>query len=168
MKRSIIPTSLVLLFLLCCCDSTESRQIERAAYGYLDALGNYRIDDARPYATQQTCDVTLDFFNHIMPMVDTAYVISNTPAEIVIKSVCRETDTTAYVLFHKSTPIIQQDDTLRMVKRDGRWLAHVVIVVPQLFNQDTSIHERRITREMARTLKPVDIRKHTGVIQDVQ
>lgn len=153
--------TLVILLLLSSCCNNEKKQIEQAAYGYLDAMGNYRIDDARPYSTPQTCSVTLDFLCKIMPSVDTAYISSNTPAEITIKSVQQTSDTTAYVLFHKSTPITQQDDTLQMVKMDGRWLAHVIINVPPLINatldggDNTITHRRRFTREEARQLRPV-------------
>lgn len=152
MRKTLFPAALLLV--LCACGS-DKKQIEQAAYGYLNAMGNYRFDEARPYATRQTCETTIDFFNSIMPHTDTAYIVSNTPAEITIKSVHKTSDTTAYALFHKSTPITQQDDTLQLVKSDGQWLANVVIVVPQIFNVDTTHHQRRITPEMAREMKRV-------------
>ena len=41
-------------------------------------------------------------------------------------------DTTATAAFHKSTPTVQQDGTVHLVKRQGRWLVHEVLNVPKL------------------------------------
>lgn len=44
----------------------EKTLVKDAAYGYLDAMGNYRIADARPFATPQTQEATLDYLENIM------------------------------------------------------------------------------------------------------
>ena len=88
---------IVALFLLAGCNNT-AKDIEKAAYGYLDAMGNYRIEDAKPYASTQTCDNTLDVIQkNLMPKVDTDYIKSNTPATIEILGVEMLSDTTAVV-----------------------------------------------------------------------
>lgn len=118
-----------LLFTAC---ANDQEQIKQSAQGYLDAMGNYRPADARPYSTQQTCDVTLAFFEHIMQFTDSSVYSNNIPAEITIGDITITDDTTATAAFHKSTPSVQQDGTINLVKRQGRWLVHQVLNVPQL------------------------------------
>ena len=112
--------------------ASDQEQIKQSAQGYLDAMGNYRPADARPYSTQQTCDVTLAFFERIMEITDSSVYSNNIPAEITIGEITIADDTTATAAFHKSTPSVQQDGAINLVKRQGRWLVHEVIDVPQL------------------------------------
>lgn len=134
MKRKTLLIIAALGTLLSGC-ATDQKRIEKAAYGYLDAMGNYRFDDAYDYATQETQTNTLDVIQQrIMPTTDMDYIHRNTPAEITITGVTIIDDTTALVSFHKSTPIQEQDGTLDMHKRGNRWLAHVLISLPPLIN----------------------------------
>lgn len=147
---------LLTLLLMAGCN-TEKREVERVAFGYLDAMGNYRIDDAVEYASRETNEVTLAFFRKILPNTDTAYIHSNTPAEIIIKEVEILTDTTAIALFHKTTPITQQDDTIHLKKEEGRWVVNAVLVdIPPILLTSKGKSPRRVTPEIARKLKRVD------------
>lgn len=114
----------MLLLLLSACDNSRE-EIKTAAYGYLNALGNYRIDEARPYATQETVDITLAFWEKAMAHADSSAFSNNIPAKITLGEVTIH-DTTASVAFHKSTPIKEQDGTIGLVKRNGKWLVHEV------------------------------------------
>ena len=126
-----------ILFMAGC--NTDEKKIETVAYNYLDAMGNYKIDDARPYASAETCEKTLDvLLHHIMPKVDTNYIKSNTPATIEILGVEILSDTTAVVNYKKTTPITTQNDgRLDMIKEDGRWCAEVIINIAPELKQDT-------------------------------
>ena len=146
MRHTALPFTIALL--LCACGNPEHKAMEQAAYGYLDAAGNYRFDDARHYASPKTCEVTLTFFDQLMTRVDTHYVASNTPAKITIKSVHQTSDTTAYALFHKKTPIKTQDDTLQLVKIDGKWLADMVITPIKLPKAASAKEKRELAREL--------------------
>ena len=126
---SHLLTSL-LAVLLCTACSNDQKAIEEAAYGYLDALGNYHVSDARPFATTQTCDVTLNFLDTLMTHTDPQVYANNIPAEITINEVTMTSDTTATVAFHKSTPSTQQDGTVDVVRVDGKWLVDQVIDIP--------------------------------------
>lgn len=129
MKRILTIAATALLLAAC---NSEERQIEKAAYSYLDAMGNYRIDDAEPFASQETRESTLPFVkNTIIPMTDTAYIQANQPAEIVIDSLRILCPDTAQVDYTKTTPIRTLTGTIHMVKEDGRWLAHVPLVLPE-------------------------------------
>ena len=142
MKKTAILIIAALGTLLSGCASNQKR-IEQAAYGYLDAMGNYRFDDAYDYATQETQTNTLEVIQQrIMPNTDMEYIRRNTPAEITITGVDIIDDTTAIVSFHKSTPIQEQDGTLDMHKRGNRWLAHVLINLPPLIKdtQNDTLH----------------------------
>lgn len=158
-----ILTATVLLLMLCGCTSGEQKKIEQTAFAYLDAMGNYRIEEAKPYSSPRTIETAIALCERIIPLVDTSYIKANTPAQITIKSVHIESDTTAYVLFHKSTPITQQNDTLRLVKIDGTWLVNVVINIPKLFSNDTIPRQgHRFTREQLKAMKskPLDSTYH--------
>ena len=96
-KTNIIPTLLLLLFCTAACTSQgqskkalqkEKKQIEKVAYGYLDAMGNYRISDVYKYADKETQDKTLRFIEErIMPITDTNYIKKETPAKITITGI---------------------------------------------------------------------------------
>ena len=129
----------VAILLMAGCN-TDEKKIETVAYSYLDAMGNYKIDDARPYASAETCEKTLDvLLHHIMPKVDTNYIKSNTPATIEILGVEVLSDTTAVVNYKKTTPItVQNDGRLDMIKEDGRWCAEVIIALPPIVAMDST------------------------------
>lgn len=129
MKRILFIAAVALLFTAC---NSEERQIEKAAYGYLDAMGNYRIDDAEPFASQETRERTLPFVkNTLIPMTDTAYIQANQPATIVIDSVHILCPDTAKIVYTKTTPIKTLNGTIYMVKEEGQWLAYVPLVLPE-------------------------------------
>lgn len=119
------------MMLLVSCNSEEKR-VEKAAYGYLNATGNYRIDEAEPYASQVTRERTLPFIKEkLIPMTDTNYIKANQPATIVIDSVrvlCADTATVDYT---KTTPIKILTGTIYMVKEEGKWGAYVPLNIPE-------------------------------------
>lgn len=120
--------SLGLLLLFCFACDNENGQIKQAAYGYSIAMANYDIDGAETFCTEETSASLLKTARYLMQFVDSSYIASDTPATIDIVSVKRLSDTTAYAVFHKRTPIKDFTDTLQMRKRDGRWLAHDPII----------------------------------------
>lgn len=111
--------------------TSNHKEIEQASYGYLKAMGNYQIDDAFAYATEETQTKTLAAIQqYIMPNTDLDYIKKNTPAEISITNIEMIDDTSAIVSFHKKTPIQEQDGTLDMRKRSDGWKAQVIINLP--------------------------------------
>lgn len=119
-------TFVITLFVSC-----QNRQVRRVAQGYLDATANYRIDEAMPYASEQTREQTLPFIkNTILPMTDSSYIASNIPATIRIDHITIEGDS-ATVEYTKETPIKQLQGTLHLVREGGRWLAYVPLVLPE-------------------------------------
>ena len=133
MKQITILLTAVLLFTAY---TNDEEQIAHSAQGYLEAMGNYRPTEARQYATQQTCDVTLAFFERVMEFTDSSVYANNIPAEITLGNIVIADDTTATVDYHKSTPSTQQDGTVHLAKRDGTWLVNEVLNVPQLPSKD--------------------------------
>ena len=114
--------------------SNDDKQIRTAAQGYLDAMGNYRPADARPYATEETCNVTLAFFEKMMQHTDPSVYANNIPATITLGDITIEEDTLATVAFHKHTPSKEQDGEIELVRRNGQWQVHQVIEIPNLLN----------------------------------
>ena len=140
MKRFILIPSLLFAGLLMAACSSDEEKIKESAQGYLDALGNYRPAEARPYASAETCEKTLAFYEALMNYTDSSVFKNNIPAEITLGQIEYTNDTCAIVSFHKSTPSTQQDGKLHMVKRKGKWLVHEVIdptPITNLTNQKT-------------------------------
>lgn len=117
---------MALLFCACGSDNTK-KAVEDAAYHYLDAMGNYRVDDAEPYCTKETQDGVLEYSRQLIQVVRPGYIESDTPASITISNIDITSDTTAVVCYRKVTPIKDQEGNVDLVKRGDRWLVHRVI-----------------------------------------
>lgn len=130
---------------LCAACANDAEKIAQSAQGYLNAMGNYRPSEARPFATEETCNTTLEFYEHILKNTNPQVYANNMPAEITLGEISIN-DTLATVAFHKSTPSTQQDGSLNLVKRKGKWLAHEIIKVPAALNPNTE-KNRKITEE---------------------
>lgn len=124
MKKIHTLAAAALMLTMAACNS-DRRQIENTARCYLDAMGNYRIDDAIPYSTAYTRQNTLPLAKKLTEHCDPAYIQSNTPAEITIRGSRQLTDTSARVYYHKHTPITEQEDSLTLFLEDGQWLVDV-------------------------------------------
>ena len=120
------------------CDShrREKQEIKTVATGYLEAMGNYRIDEAVPYSSRGTCETTIKIFSRLMELTDTAYILANTPAEITITGVNIKDDSTACVHFHKHTPITEQYDSVTVILEDGQWRVDVQIKAPPFLKME--------------------------------
>ena len=119
--------------LLSACNSDEQK-IKDAAQGYLDAMANYRIEEAEPYATEETRNITLQFVKQaIMPNLAPNVIPDNTPATIKINSVEITTDSTATVAYTKTTPNETLNETIGMLKRNDEWRVHLVVEIPTIF-----------------------------------
>lgn len=128
--KTVITASFVLLLVSC---NSDDKAIRKTAQGYLDAMGNYEIEAAKPYATKETCEQTLRFvIEYIMPKTDTNYINSNRPATITLGDITHTSDTTATIAYHKKTPIKEENGTLDLVKRNDEWQAQVLINVPTI------------------------------------
>ena len=99
--RTLILAGAAVLLTAC---ANDKEQIRQCAQGYLDAMGNYRPTEARQYSTQQTCDVTLAFFERVMEFTDSSVYANNIPAEITIGEITITDDTTATVTSTKAPP----------------------------------------------------------------
>lgn len=124
-KKIIILSTLVTLFSTAC--NSEKKQIHDTALEYIIATGNYRLDDAMPYATKETREVTLPALRDIIiPAVDSSIIASNTPATATIDNILIQDDT-AWVDYTKTTPAGTSSNTLYLIKEDGKWLVDVVL-----------------------------------------
>lgn len=110
-----------------CSCSNPKKMIKKTAYAYLDAMANYRVDDAEPYCTYETQITTLVTARKMVEAVDPSYIESDTPAKISIKKITVTSDTTATVTYHKKTPIKDMNGELEMLLRNGKWEANVVL-----------------------------------------
>lgn len=117
---------LSLALIMTSCNSDENK-IRKTAQGYLDATGNYRIEEAYPYATEATRESTLKYISEvIMPMTDSNYIKSNIPATIVIDSIILKNDT-AFALYTKTTPLKTSNSVVCLIRENGKWLVHMPI-----------------------------------------
>lgn len=124
MMKKVFVLLILLSFVFVSCHQ-EQKNIEQVAYAYLEALANYKVEEAKPYATPETCKTTLAISEQLLAMVDTAYIISDTPAIIDIQEIIVENDTMAVVKYVKNTPLKHDmKGELRLVKRERQWWAH--------------------------------------------
>lgn len=138
--KHLSPFLLAAVLLLAGCHS-ERREITQTAYHYIIATGNYDIDAAEPYASQETRETTLAFIkNVLLPMTDTDYLKANTPCTATVDSLLVEGDT-AWVAYTKTTPLSINRNTLTLVKEDGRWLVYVPLNFPYTPPADTTAQE---------------------------
>lgn len=120
--------------------SCEEKEMRTNALGYLQAVGDYHMDDALPYCTRQTQEKTIPVLKQLLEIADTAYVNSNRPSVFTIQKIRRIDDTSARVYYHKHTPIKDINDSLLLLFENGRWLAEVRLgPIPFLnSNRDTN------------------------------
>jgi hypothetical protein len=126
MKRKTLFILLVGL-VLTACQSKKEETISTVAYGYCKAMGDYQFDNAIPYASKITKEITIPYFKKMLLFSDTTLLFTNRPATITIKKVEITSDSTALALYHKHTPIKEIDDTVRLILEDGQWVVHAPI-----------------------------------------
>ena len=163
--RGFLLVGLAAALLSASCGHRDERQIRRAAQGYLDATANYRIDEAMPYAVPEMQKGAFPFMKAMAARVDTAYILSNTPATVRITAVgIHEDDSTATVTYHKTTPIKQVESSLPLVRRHGQWLVKRLVSIPPILQQyaeghdtiriDTAAMRRRFQGQLRRVPAP--------------
>lgn len=153
--KNLIRLSALLLGIACaaCSHPDDNQLILNTAQGYLDAMGNYRPADARKYASQETQDITLSYYEEILKHTDPKVFANNMPATITIGQIDID-DTLAMAKYHKSTPITEQDGQITLVKRKGEWQVFEVINIPsnmQLNNE--GFKKRTITDEQIKQMR---------------
>ena len=117
--------------------SNDKEGVEKAALGYLNAMGNYKPSEARPFATVETVNTTISFYEMMVKYTDSSVYSNNIPAIITITSTSIE-DSSAQVCFHKSTPTVEQDGTIDLIKTNGHWLVDQVLDIPRFPQPDDS------------------------------
>lgn len=135
-----LPVFCCIFFTAC---HTDKQNATKAAYEYSYAMANYLVDQAEPFATEETKSTTLLKARQLINAVDKAYIQSDTPAELEITNLEFTSDTSAIATYHKVTPIKDFSGTLELRKRNGVWLAHTPIPVveqtPRKNNNDSRI-----------------------------
>lgn len=121
-----ILASAALLLWACHADRAEMR---RNAQAYLEAMGNYRFEEAIPYATRATRELTIEPMIYFAqrPDVDTNFFDQGRPATISLQRITLLSDSTARVYYHKHTPIDDMDDSLTLRCEGGHWLAEAIM-----------------------------------------
>ena len=102
----------------------ELDNAKETAYAYSYAMANYDIAAATPYSTPETQNTTLKFAQKLVEKADSNYIKSDTPAQIEILHVEKSDDTTAFAVYHKTTPLKDFCDTVWMRQRNKFWLVH--------------------------------------------
>ena len=155
MKKSLAIIVFALISVLLSGCKSEQTLIENAAMGYLTAMGNYRIQEAEAYASEETIEKTLHVIEEvIMPNLDSTFIYKNTPATIEIKEVNQLSDTTAEVKYVKTTPIQVQEGSLDMVKRNNEWKALVVIQLPDAMKIQKQVDSKALEEKYKGKLTP--------------
>ena len=144
--RLIFLITISLVFSAC---NSEKQEIKKVAENYLDAMANYRIEEAEPYATEETRNITLRFAEEvIMPHLTPNVIPDNTPASVEITSVKITTDSTATVNYTLTRPLLTTNDTINLLKRNNEWRIHFVVDVTPLLimlNSNDTTSEKNTT-----------------------
>lgn len=156
MKNITLALSIVVISILLAGCKSETSLVEESAMGYLTAMGNYKISEAEPYATEETIENTLHAIEkYIMPNLDPSVIQQNTPATIEITDVVIINDTTAEVSYKKTTPSQVQEGKLDMVKRGNEWKAQVRIEIPETLKISSEVDAKALDEKYKGKLKVV-------------
>lgn len=136
MKTIRILALLALVVILFSSCKKEERRVRQAATAYLEATSAYDIDRARQYCTPEASAGLCIIKEHILPQLPPDYIQQYSQAEVKITGIEIVNDTLAKVAWWKKTPTDTYSDTLKMVNRDGQWLADVHFVIPQELLQE--------------------------------
>ena len=129
--RLFLPLLLGALLLASC--QNDELAVRQCAQSYLDAVGNFRIEEAEPYATDETIATYLHYVEEvIMPNLMPEVIASSTPATSVIDDIAFTSYTTATVRFTKTSPKDTQTATLDLVKRNNQWKVHFIPEIPAI------------------------------------
>ncbi|MBQ8703549.1 MAG: hypothetical protein IJ524_04170 [Bacteroidales bacterium] len=125
MKKTPVIIALSLLAFAAC---KHEDPLLHNAQKYIQALADYDFEEARRYATPETYEISLKYFEEsVMPGLDSSFLEHNTPATIRIDSVAFLSDTQATVYYNKKTPLTNANATADMRLRDGQWLGHLLV-----------------------------------------
>lgn len=147
-KTFVLPLLIASMCIALTSCNNDEKQIRKAAQGYLEATGNYLIEDAYPYATKITRKTTLPYLtDYLLPITDSNYIKANTPATIVIDSIFIAEDS-AWVLYTKTTPLRAVQNQVCLIKEEGKWLVDLPLMIPNNLplkrpnsTPDTTVHE---------------------------
>lgn len=135
MKKANTLFFLVFSAILLCSCKTEERRIEHTAIAYLEATSCYDLDVACKHCTPETADGLRIIQERILPQLPPDYIQQGAQAEVKVTGIEIVNDTLAHVAWWKKTPTDTYTDTLKMVKRNGEWLADVRFVIPEALLQ---------------------------------
>ena len=131
MRSNIIYSVVILISLAsltaCTTKSKDQKAIEQVAYNYLDAMANYRIDEAEQYASHATVESSIKLAKFFMTMADSNFVTRNTPGKVEITDCYMSNDSTAVVKYHKTSPSGETNDSIWVIKEEGKWMAHFAV-----------------------------------------
>lgn len=145
MNRFRFFFAIVAFSLLAGCRNNEEPLVRKCAQAYLNAVGNYQIEAAEPYATEETINTYLKFVEEeIMPNLAPGIIAEATPATITINEITFTSDTTAIASFTKTSPKDIQSATIDLLKRGKQWKVHFVPEIPSIFTHPKPVTEQNI------------------------
>lgn len=118
------------------CKNEKEITLEQTAEKYLYATCEYNIEEACKYATPETALGLQEIGKTLVPMLTPDYIESNTPATIEIVDTKILSDTSATVIYHKTTPVSDYTDSIPLVYRQGEWLVKLSIVIPPYLKEN--------------------------------
>ena len=131
-RRTIMLAAVLGCTLASCGGDSDKAGAKAVAYAYSYAMANYDVAAAEAYATAETRNTTLRRAAYYVDQVGGDYIAADTPARIEITKVDLTSDTTAYAIYHKVTPLKDFCDTLQLRKREGQWQAHAMMRIVKI------------------------------------
>lgn len=150
MKKKSLTLLLSALATLLTTACVNEKAISTTAQGYLDAMANFKPNEAIPYASQATVDGYIKYVNTVlMPQLDTNKVLQQAisvdiPATITIDNIDVTSDTTATVAYTKQTPSRTAHESIALIKEDGKWKVEVLLAAPTMLTPQQSLSNKTI------------------------
>ena len=116
--RVIIELLLSVVVLVGC--GSEKKNVENVAQSYLDAITNFKTDEARKYVSPDF-EQSIEMMEIFLSWAHKDTIAALMPNMVTINDVEIIADTAAIVSFHSSNPRQETDAQIKLNKIDGEW-----------------------------------------------
>ena len=119
MRIRVIIVLLLSVVVLVGCGS-EKKNVENVAQSYLDAITNFKTDEARKYVSPDF-EQSIEMMEIFLSWAHKDTIAALIPNKVTINDVEIIADTAAIVSFHSSNPRQETDAQIKLNKIDGEW-----------------------------------------------
>ena len=120
MNKKLLALAIAAFCTLCISCKTEEEKVNDVAQNYLEAITNYKMNEAKKYVSDDFMPEFKWFKKHV-GITPREQLNKNLPNEVTITQTDLNADT-AIIHFHSKNPSQENDAMLKMVKIKNQWL----------------------------------------------